>query len=690
MECTLNTKVEQEVFIDADEDDIFAVKYTITITNTTADADAEAVTVKAVLGENLSWYERDDDTDALYFIEDISDLTDVPEKYDLDELAEYVENHKNAAKSAEEVLEPYASAVVWVDQTIAAGEEEKYVFYAAVAEGITTTDELPALYFVDGEQVTNTAEDQTIIKWKNEELLEENETEAETETESETEADTETDTKAAAAAESGTEVETETETDTKVVAETEAEAETETVTESEGETETETESEMDMEAEEEIGAESDAEAETESETWTESDAEAETEIETWTESDAEAETESETEMKTESETETQADMEAETEEAYNFIVYEVSDGGEICLTYVDGYRETISPYMMSDDYDVEVNMPVTEEVEISVAAYDGYTYVCAVVLDEEGNTIAAYDADTTTFIVTANVDYKTTVQVTFAEDDEAYYFSEEMLAVASYEQLTAAAAEDDPDTLQGQINALLSSDADGGISTAGEGGIATASLGDEITENSTTITLNQDYTEDLMIWDGVEVTIDLNGHTITSAGTGKNAITVFGTLTLTDNSTSDSGAVKNGDGVSARGVIVAQGGKFTMEGGTVSGFSASGNGGGVLVENGGTFAMTGGAINGNSATGYGGGVFLYDLAYVNQMTGATISNNTSDLSGGGLAANLTTSDEITLSSGLTISDNTAATYGGGVYFNNALTTEPSTTHNSGSRYPSGA
>ncbi len=531
--------------------------------NTSTDTDAEDVSVKVVFGENLTWYEKDeetlaaetsveeDQTDAWYYIKDISDLSGVPSQVDLDELTEYVNN----STDKENALEPYASAVVWTDQTIAAGEEEEYVFYAAVAEGVTTTDELPVLYFVAGEQVENTAEDSTIIQWKNEALLAENETEAETETE--TEAETET--------------------------------------------------------------------------------------------------------------------ESETEEAYNFIVYEVSEGGEICLTYIDGYTETITPYMMSDDYDVEVNMPVTEEVGISVTAYDGYTYVCAAVLDEEGNTIAAYDADTTAFTVTANAEYKTTVQVTFAEDDEAYYFSEEMLAVASYEQLVAAAEEDDPDTLQGQINALLSSDTDSGISTASEEGIATAALVDENT-GTDEIILDADYNEDLMIWDGVNVTIDLNGHTITSAGTGKNAITVYGTLTLTDSSADADGAVENGTSVSARGVLVAQAGVFTMKGGTISGFSVSGNGGGVSVENGGTFAMTGGTINGNTATGYGGGVFLYEADQIADLTGGTISNNTSGLSGGGLAANLTTSGAVTLPAGLIIKGNTAAAYGGGFYFNNAITT----------------
>ncbi|MCC8051855.1 MAG: right-handed parallel beta-helix repeat-containing protein [Clostridiales bacterium] len=580
------------------------------------------MSVKVVFGENLTWYEKDeetaaaeagadeDQTDAWYYIEDINDLSGVPAQINLDELTEYANNSTDKEKA----LEPYASAVVWTDQTIAAGEEEEYVFYAAVAEGVTTTDELPALYFAAGEQVENTAEDQTVIQWKNEALLAENETEAETETE--TESETETEAECETETESGAEIETET------AAETETEIATETAAETESETQTDTETES----------------------------------------------------------------ESETEEAYNFIVCEVSEGGEICLTYVDGYTETITPYMMSDDYDVEVNMPVTEEVEVSVTAYDGYAYVCAAVLDEDGNTIAAYDADTTAFTVTANADYKTTVQVTFAEDDEAYYFSEEMLEVASYEQLAAAAEEDDPDTLQGQINALLSSDTDSGISTASEEGIATAALVEQ--GSSGTIKLEDDYTEDLMIWDGVNVTINLNGHTITSVGSGKNAITVYGALTLTDSSTG--GAVVNGTSVSARGVLVAQAGVFTMEGGTISGFSVSGNGGGVSVENGGTFAMTGGTIDGNTATSYGGGVFLYEADQIANMTGGTISNNTSGLSGGGLAANQTTSKEVTLNADLTIKDNTAATYGGGFYFNNAITTLTISSTISGNTSTSGA
>ncbi|MCC8045815.1 MAG: hypothetical protein LIP12_09990 [Clostridiales bacterium] len=388
--------------------------------------------------------------------------------------------------------------------------------------------------------------------------------------------------------------------------------------------------------------------------------EIETESESETEPETEAGSEIQTEIETETAGETKTEIQTESEEAYNFIIYELSEGGYIELTYIDGYTEIITPDMMSEDYDIEVNMPVSEEVEVFVKAYDGYVYSGTEIRDEEGNTVSAFDADS--FTITANEDYKTIVHVNFTEDE--YSFSEEMLEVASYELLAAAAEEDDANTLQGQINALLS-DSDNGISTA--------ALVDE--SSSGTIILDKDYTgddaEDLVIWDKVTVTLDLNGHVLEPKGADKNAITVYGTLILTDSSEDVDGVIRKADGLTnIRGVIVAQGGSFTMENGTISGFSISGNGGGVLVENNGTFAMSGGTISGNSATVYGGGVYLYDADQIEDMAG-TISGNSAK-SGGGLAASLAKSSAVTFPDGLTISGNTASAYGGGVYFNSTL------------------
>ena len=85
-------------------------------------------------------------------------------------------------------------------------------------------------------------------------------------------------------------------------------------------------------------------------------------------------------------------------------------------------------------------------------------------------------------------------------------------------------------------------------------------------------------------------------------------------------------------------------GKFTMNGGTISGNETTTNGGGVYVNGGVTFIMNGGTISGNTATTNGGGVFvstggffrmingtIYGIdepAFTNNcINGAAISNN---------------------------------------------------------------
>lgn len=179
---------------------------------------------------------------------------------------------------------------------------------------------------------------------------------------------------------------------------------------------------------------------------------------------------------------------------------------------------------------------------------------------------------------------------------------------------------------------------------------------------SGTITLTRDYTENIVIPDGKTVTIDLNGYTITGKREGNgsvNAVTVYGDFTLTGDGTITSGGVSN-----IRGVTIASGATFHMEGGTITGFDVTGNGGGVRVENRGKLVMTGGEITGNSASDYGGGVFAYNGNTGLDLTGGTISDNTAP-SGGGLAIYET--GGVTTVGGVTIKNNTADTYGGGVY-----------------------
>ncbi|MBQ8134216.1 MAG: hypothetical protein IJ192_07430, partial [Clostridia bacterium] len=79
---------------------------------------------------------------------------------------------------------------------------------------------------------------------------------------------------------------------------------------------------------------------------------------------------------------------------------------------------------------------------------------------------------------------------------------------------------------------------------------------------SGTVTLNKDYTENIYIPDNKDVTIDLNGHSITavrenSETTTLNTVVVFGKLTLTGN-----GSIKAGEVTNVRGVDVASNAVF--------------------------------------------------------------------------------------------------------------------------------
>jgi hypothetical protein len=69
-----------------------------------------------------------------------------------------------------------------------------------------------------------------------------------------------------------------------------------------------------------------------------------------------------------------------------------------------------------------------------------------------------------------------------------------------------------------------------------------------------------------------------------------------------------------------------------MQGGEISGNSASMYGGGVFV-NSGTFTMQGGEISGNSVTGYGGGVYVISGTFTKTSSGGVIygSNASSTL-----------------------------------------------------------
>lgn len=124
------------------------------------------------------------------------------------------------------------------------------------------------------------------------------------------------------------------------------------------------------------------------------------------------------------------------------------------------------------------------------------------------------------------------------------------------------------------------------------------------------------------------------------------------------------------------GVYNDAGGKFTMDGGTISGHTVTQFGGGVYNATGGTFTMNGGTISGNTSksdgsttalnVGTGGGVYNGGLF---TMNGGTICDNTATKGGGIHSGNPLgdSGDAEFLMTGGTIEGNTADANGGGLF-----------------------
>ena len=165
---------------------------------------------------------------------------------------------------------------------------------------------------------------------------------------------------------------------------------------------------------------------------------------------------------------------------------------------------------------------------------------------------------------------------------------------------------------------------------------------------------------------GGEFTMDggaISGNTATAVNQSGGGVYIANNavFTMNDGFISDNQA----DGVSGDGGgVLVDGSTFNMTGGTVSGNTGLNSGGGVRMLSG-VFNMTGGSIIGNSTAGNygtGGGVEVYIDSTFN-MYGGEISGNTVDRDGGGVKI-----DEGTFNMyGGTISGNTVQTNGGGVH-----------------------
>ena len=143
-------------------------------------------------------------------------------------------------------------------------------------------------------------------------------------------------------------------------------------------------------------------------------------------------------------------------------------------------------------------------------------------------------------------------------------------------------------------------------------------------------------------------------------------IVVYGIFNMNGGIISGNTATYGGGGVDVHG-------KFNMNGGIISGNTAQ-NGGGVKVS--GEFYLNDGTIKGNTAMQHhGGGVYINCGTFT--MNGGTISNNNAAYGGGGIGMSGHsidyTSGKETINSGTiilkngVITDNNAQAYGGGIY-----------------------
>jgi hypothetical protein len=160
------------------------------------------------------------------------------------------------------------------------------------------------------------------------------------------------------------------------------------------------------------------------------------------------------------------------------------------------------------------------------------------------------------------------------------------------------------------------------------------------------------------------ITMILGGN-ITLGGSGKDSVSVDikgGSFVM------KTGAmIKDGKW---GGVMVRNGGSFTMEGGVIRGNTkVNSNGGGVYVSKDSSFIMKNGLITGNTAE-YGGGVYVSGSGAWFVMEGGTISGNTASVSGGGVYVS-GQSAEFTMSGDSAIRGNQAKS-GGGVYVDSGI------------------
>ncbi len=188
---------------------------------------------------------------------------------------------------------------------------------------------------------------------------------------------------------------------------------------------------------------------------------------------------------------------------------------------------------------------------------------------------------------------------------------------------------------------------------------------DEAAEESTIVLLADCSIENTIPIDK-NLTLDLNGFTVTKTGDG-GVIVVDGkkTFTLTDTSETKTGTLTGGSANGrGGGVNVESGSTFYMKGGTISDCSARVQGGGICVNNGAGLYMSDGAaiINCQTPTNTGGGICAYGTVNVTDSKIIGCSANF----GGGIFVNGDLGNGMLTINNSLIENCSAGTQGGGI------------------------
>ena len=203
--------------------------------------------------------------------------------------------------------------------------------------------------------------------------------------------------------------------------------------------------------------------------------------------------------------------------------------------------------------------------------------------------------------------------------------------------------------------------------------------GEDVTwdTSSHAIVLSEDY---VSTWAGIQNAFDyagpIEGYVVKlnndiTAGSSDSVLTVTHNVTLDLNGHTLSRGLSSGNAVADGGVIKVTGGTLTVRdssetyGGTITGGNTTGRGGGIFVDNGAGLIFESGTISGNNAA-YGGGVGLQFYANFLQQEGTITNNNAT--SGGGVFVD--SDSTYTIASGAIVTGNTHGTLNSNVLLMN--------------------